>query len=99
MMEPAAYGAAVMFGILHLELPRSRRRPARAATAATRVASPDELAHCLIRDLDDPEMATRRGVAAREFVLAQQGAAGRTLAELDPLLENSLRRRTALIFH
>lgn len=98
MMEPAAYGATVMFGNYTSNF-REAVDGLLTRAAATRVASPDELASCLIRDLDDPEMATRRGVAAREFVLAQQGAAGRTLAELDILLENSLRRRTALIFH
>ena len=41
----------------------------------------------LIEDLNDPETASRRGAAGRAYVLAQHGAANRTLAELDRLVE------------
>jgi len=40
-------------------------------------------------DLNDPESAAARGEAGRKFVLAQNGASGRTLVALDRLVESS----------
>jgi 3-deoxy-D-manno-octulosonic-acid transferase len=57
--------------------------------AARRVADADELIRGLLDDLEDPESAAARGAAGRHFVLAQKGASGRTLAELDRLVESS----------
>ncbi len=89
MMEPAAYGASVMFGP-HIANFRETVEQLLKRNAARQVADADELTRGLLADLDDPEAAAARGAAGREFVLAQHGAAGRTLAELDRLVESSL---------
>ncbi len=86
MMEPAAYGAAVMFGP-HTTNFRETVEQLLERGAARRVADADGLARGLLDDLDDPETAAARGVAGRDFVLAQHGAAGRTVAALDRLVE------------
>ena len=53
-----------------------------------RVVSDDrELAEALLSDLEDPESANARGQAASRYVLAQDGASGRTFAEIDRLVE------------
>lgn len=86
MMEPAAYGAAVLFGP-HTANFREAVEGLLGRGGARRVANAAELARALVEDLDDPEAAAARGAAGREFVLAQNGAADRTLAELDRLVE------------
>jgi 3-deoxy-D-manno-octulosonic-acid transferase len=63
--------------------------------AARRVADADELTLRLREDLEDPEAAAARGTAGRTFVLAQHGASGRTLAELDRLVESSSAQKSA----
>jgi 3-deoxy-D-manno-octulosonic-acid transferase len=94
MMEPAAYGASVMFGP-HTANFRDTVEQLLRQRAARRVADPDDLARGLLEDLDDPESAAARGAAGRELVLAQHGAAVRTLAELDRLVESSTAVRAA----
>ncbi len=94
MMEPAAYGASVMFGP-HTSNFRETVEQLLARQAACRVADADELKLRLLQDLDDPEAAAARGEAGRSFVLAQHGASGRTLAELDRLVESSLAQKSA----
>ncbi len=98
MMEPAAYGAAVMFGRYTSNFRETveellRRR------AARQVADAEELTRVLLEDLDDREAAAARGAAARQFVLTKNGAVGRTLAELDRLVESSpdVRRLTTAL--
>jgi 3-deoxy-D-manno-octulosonic-acid transferase len=86
MMEPAAYGASVMFGP-HTDNFRDTVEQLLSRRAARRVSSGRELARALITDLQDPETAVARGAAGRRFVLAQQGAADRTISELDRLVE------------
>ncbi len=93
MMEPAAYGASVMFGP-HISNFRETVEQLLKRNAARQVADADELTRGLLADLDDPETAAARGAAGREFVLAQHGAAGRTLIELDRLVESSLAGQT-----
>jgi 3-deoxy-D-manno-octulosonic-acid transferase len=88
-MEPAAFGASVMFGP-HTANFRETVDQLLRHDAARRVADADDLARGLLADLDDPETAAARGAAGRHLVLAQHGAAGRTLAELDRLVESSL---------
>jgi 3-deoxy-D-manno-octulosonic-acid transferase len=88
MMEPAAYGAAVIFGP-HVANFRETVEQLLKRNAARQVADDDGLARGLLADLDEPEAAAARGAAGRDFVLAQHGAAGRTLAELDRLVESS----------
>jgi len=94
MMEPAAYGAAVLFGP-HTSNFRETVDQLLSRNAARRVDGPHDLALRLREDLDDPENAAARGEAGRKFVLAQHGASGRTLLELDRLVESSFAQKTA----
>ncbi len=94
MMEPAAYGASVLFGP-HTSNFRETVDQLLARNAACRVANADELKLKLQEDLDDPETAATRAAAGRSFVLAQSGASGRTLAELDRLVESSFTQKSA----
>jgi 3-deoxy-D-manno-octulosonic-acid transferase len=94
MMEAAAYGAAVMFGP-HVANFRETVEQLLKRNAARLVADDDELARGLLADLDEPEAAAARGAAGRDFVLAQHGAAVRTLAELDRLVESSFVAQTS----
>lgn len=94
MMEPAAYGASVMFGP-HTANFREVVEQLLARNAARRVAGSTELTLRLQEDLDDPENAAARGAAGRRFVLAQHGASGRTLLELDRLVGSSSAQKTA----
>ena len=94
MMEPAAYGASVLFGP-HTSNFRETVDQLLARNAACRVANADELKLRLQEDLDDPETAATRAAAGQSFVLAQRGASGRTLAELDRLIESSLTQKSA----
>jgi 3-deoxy-D-manno-octulosonic-acid transferase len=89
MMEPAAYGASVMFGP-HISNFRETVDQLLKRNAARQVADAEDLTRGLLVDLADPETAAARGAAGRNFVLAQHGAAGRTLTELDRLVEASL---------
>ena len=86
MMEPAAYGAAVMFGP-HTSNFRDTVDQLLRHDAARRVADADDLARGLLADLEDPEAAATRGASGRSLVLAQHGAAVRTFAELDRLVD------------
>jgi 3-deoxy-D-manno-octulosonic-acid transferase len=86
MMEPAAYGASVLFGP-HTGNFREPVERLLECGGARRVADAADLTLALLEDLNDPETAAARGAAGRTFVLAQNGAALRTLAELDRLLE------------
>jgi 3-deoxy-D-manno-octulosonic-acid transferase len=86
MMEPAAFGAAVLFGPYTANF-RETVEQLLARGGARRVADAAELTEALIDDLNDPESAAARGAAARAYVLAQHGAADRTLSELDRLVE------------
>jgi 3-deoxy-D-manno-octulosonic-acid transferase len=86
MMEPAAFGASVLFGP-HTANFRETVEQLLARGGARRVADARELTAALKEDLDDPDAAAARGAAGRDFVLAQHGASARTLAELDRLVE------------
>jgi 3-deoxy-D-manno-octulosonic-acid transferase len=85
MIEPAAYGAAVLFGphtwnfketVAHL----LRRQ------AAWQIAGATELEGAVARLLGDPQGRVQLGLAGREFVMSQQGATERTLVLLDAFL-------------
>jgi len=89
MMEPAAYGASVLFGPYTSNF-RETVVQLLARDAARRVVDARDLARCLLEDLDNPEAANARGEAARAFVLAQNGASARTFAEIDRLVESRL---------
>jgi 3-deoxy-D-manno-octulosonic-acid transferase len=88
MMEPAAFGASVMFGP-HTSNFRDIVDQLLRNDAARRVADAEGLARGLMEDLEDPETAATRGAAGRRLVLAQHGAAARTLHELDRLVESN----------
>lgn len=88
MMEPAAFGASVLFGRYTSNF-REAVEGLLARDGARQVADAAELSRALREDLDDPEAASARGQAARAFVLAQIGASERTLAELEELVATS----------
>jgi 3-deoxy-D-manno-octulosonic-acid transferase len=91
MMEPAAYGASVLFGPYTGNFREPVERLLECG-GGRRVADAADLTLALLEDLNDPETAAARGAAGRAFVLAQNGAALRTLAELDRLLEAPLEK-------
>jgi 3-deoxy-D-manno-octulosonic-acid transferase len=86
MIEPAAYGASVLFGP-HTQNFRTTVEQLRECGGAREVGDARCLTDALHEALQDPEAAAGRGQAARQFVLAQQGATERTLSELDRLFE------------
>lgn len=85
MLEPAGYGAAVLFGpntwnfqdITQSLLSRGAGRVVR---------DPDELTQSLRELLQQPMVAERMGSAARQFVGEQQGATARTVERIAALL-------------
>jgi 3-deoxy-D-manno-octulosonic-acid transferase len=86
MMEPVAYGASVLFGPYTSNF-RETVEQLLERGGARRVADAEELTAALLDDLNDPETAAARGSAGRTYVLAQNGAANRTVAELDRLVD------------
>jgi 3-deoxy-D-manno-octulosonic-acid transferase len=91
MIEPAAYGAAVVFGphVWNFAETASRLVEAEGAVQAMDAA---DLCATVLRLLRDPEERLRLGKAAQRFVLSQQGATERTLHLLDDLLAAGKRR-------
>jgi 3-deoxy-D-manno-octulosonic-acid transferase len=91
MIEPAAYGAAVIFGP---HVWNFRDTAARLVEADAAIQVPDARALELVveRLLSDAQERHRLGTRAREFVLSQQGATERTMACLDRLLLAERRR-------
>ena len=85
MIEPAAYGAAVMFGP-HTWNFKETVAQLLTHQAALGVADAGQLESETARLLADAGLRERLGSAARQFVLAQQGATERTLQLLDGLL-------------
>ncbi len=85
MIEPAAYGAAVVFGP-HTWNFKETVAQLLTHQAALRIADSGELESETARLLADAALRERLGTAARQFVLAQQGATEKTLQLLDGLL-------------
>ncbi len=91
MLEPAGYGAAVLFG------PNTRNfkdivGQLLACDAARVVQNGDELTTAVGQLLRDVEERHRMGHAAREFVQTQQGATAKTLAvmaEVTPVVASA----------
>jgi 3-deoxy-D-manno-octulosonic-acid transferase len=85
MIEPAAYGAAVVFGphVWNFREPAGRLV---AEGAAVQVADAAGLEAAVRRLLGDAAERARLGAAARRFVQAQQGATERTVALLGEML-------------
>jgi 3-deoxy-D-manno-octulosonic-acid transferase len=85
MIEPAAYGAAVVFGS-HVWNFRHDVARLLAAQAAIQVSDAAALEATVRRLLGDASERLRLGEAARELVQRQQGATERTVDLLDRLL-------------
>jgi 3-deoxy-D-manno-octulosonic-acid transferase len=92
MIEPAGYGAAIVFGP---HVWNFRDTAARLVQAGAAIQIPDALSleSTLERLLRDPRERGRLGTAAQAFVRSQQGATERTLDCLDRLLESAAERR------
>ncbi len=78
MIEPAAYGAAVIFGS-HVWNFRETAARLVEARAAIQVADPTELSTAVQRLLRDEQERRRMGTAAQRLVRSQQGATERTV--------------------
>ncbi len=85
MIEPAAYGAAVLFGPHVWNFRDTAERLVRAG-AALQVQDADSLGETIRQLLADAGRRERLGRAAQELVQTQQGATERTLDFLEPLL-------------
>jgi 3-deoxy-D-manno-octulosonic-acid transferase len=85
MIEPAAYGAALLFGP-HTWNFRDTAERLLAADAALVVQDAAEMEAALTRLVEDEAERTRLGDAARRLVREQQGATQRTLDVLDRFL-------------
>jgi len=88
MIEPAAYGAAVVFGP-HVWNFRDTVDRLLHAGAAIQVGTPVELETAVRRLLQDKAERDRLGVAARQLVSLQQGATERTIDLLDTLIASA----------
>jgi len=78
MIEPAAYGAAVLFGPHTWNFKDTVAR-LRQQEAAVEVADANGLERELLRLLGDAPRRSKLGDAARRFVQSQQGATTKTL--------------------
>ena len=87
MIEPAAYGAAIVFGPHVWNFQETADRLI-AAGAAIQVPDAAALESVIGRLLEQASERARLGSAARRFVRQQQGATGRTLNCLDALLSD-----------
>jgi 3-deoxy-D-manno-octulosonic-acid transferase len=86
MIEPAAYGAAVVFGSHTWNFKETVARLLD-HQAAIQVADAGALEHEVRRLLADPQVRATLGQAAQRLVQAQQGAVERTMRALDPLTQ------------
>ncbi len=86
MIEPSAYGAAVVFGP-HTWNFKQTVADLLARDAAIQVQDAAGLEEAVLRLFDDAALRRRLGQAARQFVLSQQGATERTLDALQGLLK------------
>jgi 3-deoxy-D-manno-octulosonic-acid transferase len=94
MIEPAASGAAVVFGP-HVWNFRDTVNLLLQAQAALQVPDAAELEAVICRLLANPGERARLGEAARALVLKQQGATERTIDLLDRLLPKAARGQAA----
>jgi 3-deoxy-D-manno-octulosonic-acid transferase len=94
MIEPSAYGAAVLFGP-HTWNFKQTVADLLAREAAIQVHDAVALEAEVARLLEDEMLRERMGQTARSFVLSQQGATGRTLDELLALLGSQREQRVA----
>lgn len=94
MIEPAAYGAAVLFGP-HTWNFRETVRQLLARSAAVEVADAATLEEAVRLVLADDDLRARLGAAARQFVRSQQGATATTLDQLERLFPVTASSRQA----
>jgi len=94
MIEPAAYGAAVLFGphVWNFRDTVTRLLQAGAAVQITDAASLEAAVRLLLKDAAE---RSRLGSSARRFVLQQQGATERTIKLLEPLLTSGRQQQAA----
>jgi 3-deoxy-D-manno-octulosonic-acid transferase len=96
MIEPAAYGAAVVFGphVWNFKDAVERLLEVKAAIQVPDAAALEAAVGRLFGDIAERQ---RLGIGARRLALQQQGATERTLRLLSPLLEkhDSRERRSA----
>jgi 3-deoxy-D-manno-octulosonic-acid transferase len=92
MIEPAAFGAAVLFGPHVWNFADTAARLIE-AHAACQIADAAQLETMLRLLLEDDEERRRLGTAARDFVLSQQGATELTVTLLGELMDT--RRKQA----
>ena len=88
MIEPAGYGAAVLFGPNTWNF-KDITESLLGLKAARVVTGPDDLTTTIRELLQNPEEVTRMGLAAREFVSSQQGATKRTVDLIGSVLNKS----------
>jgi 3-deoxy-D-manno-octulosonic-acid transferase len=88
MIEPAAYGAAVVFGPHVWNFKDIAGRLVEAG-AAIQIINAEGLETAVRRLLSDRSEREELGNAARQFVFAQQGATERTVDLLDGLIDES----------
>jgi 3-deoxy-D-manno-octulosonic-acid transferase len=94
MIEPAAYGAAVVFGP-HVWNFRDTAERLVQAEAARQIRDSSELETIVSALLGNAAERARLGEAARDFVSRQQGATERTIAMLGDLLQQRRTNRQA----
>lgn len=94
MIEPAGYGAAVLFGP-HVWNFRDTAERLVEVGGAVQVVDESQLETALRRLLASPRERSLLGQAGQQFVLSQQGATERTLDMLTPLLERADQSRQA----
>jgi 3-deoxy-D-manno-octulosonic-acid transferase len=94
MIEPAAYGAAVVFGP-HVWNFRDTAARLVECEGAIQVADAGMLEAVVKRLLSDPSERRRLGADAQQFVRSQQGATERTMECLNRLLGAAQYRETA----
>ncbi len=87
MIEPAAYGAAVLFGP-HVWNVKDAVARLLERQAAVQVADAAELERQVVRLLLDPALRQQLGQRARELVESQHGATARTVQLLATLLDS-----------
>jgi 3-deoxy-D-manno-octulosonic-acid transferase len=85
MIEPAAYGAAVVFGP-HVWNFKDTAARLLEAGAAVQIKDGPELDATVRKLLSDADLRSRLGTAAQQFVRTQQGATGRTVELLNRLI-------------
>jgi 3-deoxy-D-manno-octulosonic-acid transferase len=88
MIEPAGYGAAILFGPNTWNF-KDVTEALLSRQAARVVHGPDELREAVRNLLTNPDASRQMGVAASEFVASQQGATRRTLDLIAAVVEKT----------